>query len=465
MEESRGGDTPNGPDADSHRESQPSRPEPREKWANKTEFLLSMAGEIIGLGNMWRFPYLCYKNGGGVFFIPYFVFLIFCGIPIFFLETALGQYTSEGGITAWRKICPMFEGVGVASQVIVIYLNIYYIVILAWDVFYFFNCFRSSLPWTTCDHVWNTDNCHTFNRSLLSSGLHRSDSDWSFLYNVTDSYGSDIYSNSSFSEMLPYEVVSPEEEFWLNRVLRVTNDGSLGLPHYDLTGCLLLVWTICYFCIWKGVKVTGKVVYFTAVFPYLMLLILFFRGVTLPGAGQGIIYYLYPDISKLAHPGQLQLRCRAYFSSTHMETTGLHIRVVLTFSNMENPHNILFVTVLDGEVFISMPRCGMIFLSVVQLIPPFTLGPAGVHDSCAAHPHSNALYSCFCPDISQKGPGQISPSPDLQQASPHKPRLTLCNVVIIKRQRVLHRGGDKGREAEKASQRTLMKCEKEDRAR
>lgn len=46
----------------------------------------------------------------GVFFIPYFIFLFFCGIPVFFLETALGQYTSEGGITAWRKICPMFEG-------------------------------------------------------------------------------------------------------------------------------------------------------------------------------------------------------------------------------------------------------------------------------------------------------------------------------------------------------------------
>lgn len=48
--------------------------------------------------------------GAGVFFIPYFVFLFFCGIPVFFLETAMGQYTSQGGVTAWRKMCPMFEG-------------------------------------------------------------------------------------------------------------------------------------------------------------------------------------------------------------------------------------------------------------------------------------------------------------------------------------------------------------------
>uniref|UniRef100_A0A8C8DWP0 Transporter n=1 Tax=Oryzias sinensis TaxID=183150 RepID=A0A8C8DWP0_9TELE len=82
----------------------------RGQWASKAEFLLAVAGQIIGLGNVWRFPYLCYKNGGGVFFVPYLLFLVLCGIPLFLLETSLGQYTSLGGVSAWRTICPIFGG-------------------------------------------------------------------------------------------------------------------------------------------------------------------------------------------------------------------------------------------------------------------------------------------------------------------------------------------------------------------
>lgn len=132
----------------------------RGQWASKAEFLLAVAGQIIGLGNVWRFPYLCYKNGGGkscgtageegerreiplsvcrlclflvkpadvciyiltfdmigaplvspgVFFVPYLLFLVLCGVPLFLLETSLGQYTSLGGVSAWRSICPLFGG-------------------------------------------------------------------------------------------------------------------------------------------------------------------------------------------------------------------------------------------------------------------------------------------------------------------------------------------------------------------
>nr|XP_034982801.1 sodium- and chloride-dependent betaine transporter-like isoform X1 [Zootoca vivipara] len=248
--------------------------EDRGQWTNKVEFLLSVAGEIIGLGNVWRFPYLCYKNGGGAFFIPYLIFLFTCGIPVFLLETALGQYTGQGGITAWRRICPIFEGIGYASQVIESFLNVYYIIILAWALFYLFNSFAAVLPWASCSNTWNTALCVDF---LNSSSLE--------------------------DKIMPANATSPAIEFWERRVLGIT-DGihNLGTVRWELALCLLLAWIICYFCIWKGVKSTGKVVYFTATFPYLMLIVLLVRGVTLPGATEGILFYLKPDISRLADP-------------------------------------------------------------------------------------------------------------------------------------------------------------------
>ncbi|XP_059040459.1 sodium- and chloride-dependent betaine transporter isoform X1 [Mustela lutreola] len=246
----------------------------REQWTNKMEFVLSVAGEIIGLGNVWRFPYLCYKNGGGAFFIPYFIFFFTCGIPVFFLEVALGQYTSQGSVTAWRKICPLLQGIGLASVVIESYLNIYYIVILAWALFYLFSSFTSELPWTTCTNSWNTEHCMDF---LNGSGARTATPSENF--------------------------TSPVMEFWERRVLGITSGiHDLGALRWELALCLLLAWVICYFCIWKGVKTTGKVVYFTATFPYLMLIILLIRGVTLPGASEGIIYYLKPDLLRLKDP-------------------------------------------------------------------------------------------------------------------------------------------------------------------
>uniref|UniRef100_A0A7N9AS81 Transporter n=1 Tax=Mastacembelus armatus TaxID=205130 RepID=A0A7N9AS81_9TELE len=244
----------------------------RGQWNNKIEFVLSVAGEIIGLGNVWRFPYLCYKNGGGAFFVPYVIFFVCCGIPVFFLETALGQFTSEGGITCWRKVCPLFEGIGYATQVIEAHLNVYYIVILAWAIFYLFNCFTTELPWAGCGHYWNTENC-------------------------VDYYGENA------TNITNPNATSPVIEFWERRVLKIS-DGieHMGGMRWELAMCLALAWFICYFCIWKGPKSTGKVVYVTATFPYVMLLILLIRGVTLPGAYDGIKFYLYPDISRLSDP-------------------------------------------------------------------------------------------------------------------------------------------------------------------
>uniref|UniRef100_A0A8C9V314 Transporter n=1 Tax=Scleropages formosus TaxID=113540 RepID=A0A8C9V314_SCLFO len=248
----------------------------REKWASKLDFVLSVAGGFVGLGNVWRFPYLCYKNGGGAFLIPYFIFLFGGGLPVFFLEVALGQFTSEGGITCWEKLCPIFTGIGYASIVIVSLLNVYYIVILAWGLYYLLQCFQTELPWAKCSRAWNTANC-------VEDTVRRNKSLW-LAVNATN-------------------FTSPVTEFWEHNVLSISSGiEEVGALKWDLALCLLAVWVICFFCIWKGVKSTGKVVYITATFPFVMLFVLLIRGVTLPGASEGIKFYLYPDLSRLADP-------------------------------------------------------------------------------------------------------------------------------------------------------------------
>uniref|UniRef100_A0AAV2M7S9 Transporter n=1 Tax=Knipowitschia caucasica TaxID=637954 RepID=A0AAV2M7S9_KNICA len=245
----------------------------RGQWSSKFEFLLAVAGQIIGLGNVWRFPYLCYKNGGGVFFIPYVVFLFTCGIPLFLLETSMGQYTKQGSITCWRKLCPIFQGLGYGSQVVVLYSSIYYIIILAWAFLYLFSSFSSEIPWSSCRNSWNTKTCVEFDRL--------GDLNLTIVANAT----------------------SPVREFWERRVLNLSGSiHELGGIRWELALCLLLSWVICYFCVWQGVKSTGKVVYITATFPYVMLAVLLVRGLTLPGALNGIKFYLYPDPSRLSDP-------------------------------------------------------------------------------------------------------------------------------------------------------------------
>ncbi|KAK2822752.1 hypothetical protein Q5P01_022817 [Channa striata] len=244
----------------------------RGQWASKTEYLLVVAGNVVGLGNVWRFPYLCYKNGGGAFLVPYGLLALVCGIPLFLMETSSGQFTQEGFITCWRKLCPLAEGIGYGFFMMKLY-DFSYILIQVWALFYLVFSFKAQLPWASCDNTWNTASC--LDLQMLNST------------NVT--------TNAT-------NITSAATEFWERRVLGMSGGiEELGSVRWELALCLLVSWVFCYFSIWKGVKSSGKVAYFTATFPYVMLLILLIRGLTLPGAWDGVYFYLYPDINHLAN--------------------------------------------------------------------------------------------------------------------------------------------------------------------
>uniref|UniRef100_A0A8C9E794 Transporter n=1 Tax=Phocoena sinus TaxID=42100 RepID=A0A8C9E794_PHOSS len=209
--------------------------QPRETWGKKIDFLLSVVGFAVDLANVWRFPYLCYKNGGGAFLIPYTLFLIIAGMPLFYMELALGQYNREGAATVW-KICPFFKGVGYAVILIALYVGFYYNVIIAWSLYYLFSSFTLNLPWTDCGHAWNSPNCT--DPKLLNSSV---------LGNHT------TYSKYKFT---------PAAEFYERGVLHLHESSGIhdiGLPQWQLLLCLIVVVIVLFFSLWKGVKTSGKV--------------------------------------------------------------------------------------------------------------------------------------------------------------------------------------------------------------
>lgn len=168
----------------------------RQQWGRKAEFILAVVGFAVGLGtrvricdssfrfssfstqqkgNVWRFPYLAYKNGGGAFFIPYLLMCVLGGIPVFFLELSLGQFMKRGGIACWDLV-PLFRGVGIASAVCVFFCNCYYIMVLAWAIFYMFqsfSAFKDVLPWSGCDNSWSQNvSCYTPEDTNYTSTCH-----------------------------------------------------------------------------------------------------------------------------------------------------------------------------------------------------------------------------------------------------------------------------------------------------
>ncbi|XP_045130253.1 sodium- and chloride-dependent glycine transporter 2-like [Portunus trituberculatus] len=132
----------------------------RENWKSPFQFIFYCLGYAVGFGNVWRFPYLCYKNGGAAFLIPYLSMLFLAGIPVFFMELTIGQYISQGPAVLFPKLAPIFSGLGWGVVTIAFFTAIYFNVILAWSFFYMIFSFYSVVPWSHCDNEFNSPACY-----------------------------------------------------------------------------------------------------------------------------------------------------------------------------------------------------------------------------------------------------------------------------------------------------------------
>ncbi|XP_067126161.1 sodium-dependent proline transporter-like [Centruroides vittatus] len=265
----------------------------RDKWGSSTEFVLSCIGWSVGFGNVWRFPYLAYKNGGGAFLFPYFILLILIGKPMYFMEVALGQFCSLGPLSVWRCF-PLGKGVGVAMIVVSFIQSISYNVLMAYTLFFLAQSFQAVIPWSNCFEWWGADSsCYVRNIHQVKCVNMK---DTVMLCNVNKT----TMMNVSNMINCTNATQTASEQFWERYVLQLSSGiDEIGSIKWDLALSLFIAWLIVFLCLIKGVKSSGKVIYFTATSPYIILISLFIYGATLDGASDGIYFLFVPKWERL----------------------------------------------------------------------------------------------------------------------------------------------------------------------
>lgn len=212
-------------------------------WSSQRIFILAAIGSAIGFGNIWRFPYLAYENGGGAFLIPYFIALFVAGIPLMLLELGVGNKTKAGAAQAFRDLVGRKkEWIGWLAVVAATILVTYYAVIIGWAVDYAY-------------------------------------------FSLDLAYGAN------------------PESFFFNDFL-ATTDGPLclGAVNWVIVAGLVITWIWIYLSIFKGVHSVEKMVLLTVFAPWALIILFVVNGFTLPGAMDGVAYYLTPDFARLLDP-------------------------------------------------------------------------------------------------------------------------------------------------------------------
>lgn len=216
----------------------------RSQWKNQLGFILAAVGSAVGLGNIWRFSYVAYSNGGGAFIIPYLIALFTAGIPLLILEFGLGHERIGSAPLALAKISRRWEWLGWWAVIFVMFgIELYYSTVISWCV----NYIRFSF-----DLSWGSDPDSYFFKTFLD---------------LSDS---------------------------------PSHLGGIRTPILlGLAFVWFVNWLVLYRGIQRGIELANRIFMPTL---FVLMVVLLAWSVTLDGASTGIKAYLTPDFSKLKSP-------------------------------------------------------------------------------------------------------------------------------------------------------------------
>ncbi|EDV22254.1 uncharacterized protein TRIADDRAFT_59303 [Trichoplax adhaerens] len=263
--------------------------------------------------------------------IPYALAFLLCGLPLFLIEMIVGQNYQRGPTIVFARMCPLFHGVGGAMITLCFFMSIFHVVPMVWSLHYFINSFQPVLPWTTCNNTWNTNHCISVN-----------------------DINKDIVG------------VLSSNEYFRNQVLDLTTNPLLpGAVKIDMAVYLAICWLMVYLVSFKGIFVSGKASYVTTALSYLIIVILFIRGLAAPGNIAGITKFLWKsNISSLQN---IELWGDASLQA--MVSLGVGFGPIITYSSY-NKRDYKFISLYVLE----LQETGLIGSMLVFVVYPTSVG-------------------------------------------------------------------------------------------
>ncbi|XP_014405918.1 PREDICTED: orphan sodium- and chloride-dependent neurotransmitter transporter NTT5 [Myotis brandtii] len=220
----------------------------RPLWANKAEYIFALVGFSLRPLNLWRFPHLWLHNGGCNFFIIYIFLLFLMGIPLLFLEMAVGRRMRQCSICAWTVMGPWFGGAGYSSVMVCFITALYLNVANGWILFYLGQSFQFSVPWERCPLLKNSSG---FDPECART--------------------------------------TPSMYFWYRLTLKASDSiEERGPPVISLLLPLLMAWCLVGIFMINGIKSTGKVLCVLVPLAGIITISLLIRSVLLTGARYGL---------------------------------------------------------------------------------------------------------------------------------------------------------------------------------